>query len=115
MATILDTNDIQQAKNAVNTYQTTCVGLHQQLTGIINDLRKTYFIGDASNGFDAFYQAVLPALSSNLCGDSNSVTAMLNQLLDAVEKALLQTVDPQLDQANRSAANGQSTPNADQN
>lgn len=105
MATILDQSNIQQAKAAVNTYRDTCSSLYSQLTSTINDLRAASFIGDASNGFDVFYSQVTPALSTNLYGEDESVTAMLIQLLDAVEKALLRTVDPELGDANKNAAN----------
>ncbi len=105
MSTILDQENIQKAKTAVNTYRDTCKQLHQQLTSIIDGLRAASFIGDASNGFDTFYSQVTPALSTNLYGEDNSVTAMLIQLLDAVEKALLRTVDPDLGKANSNAAN----------
>lgn len=101
--TILDQSNIQQAKAAVDTYRTTCTQLHNTLTTTINELRASSFIGDASNGFEAFYAEMEPALSSNLYGPEASVTAMLDQLLDAVSKALLGTVDPELGQANRNA------------
>ena len=84
MATILDKTIITNAKAAVNTYRTECDKLTGQLQGIIDNLRKDGFIGDASNGFDAFYSQVSPALTTNLTGTDNSVTAMLDQLLDAV-------------------------------
>ena len=101
--TILDQSDIQKAKAAVDTYRDTCRTLHTTLTNTINGLCDTYFVGDANNGFKEFYAQMEPALSSNLYGEQASVTAMLDQLLDAVSKALLGTVDPDLGNANRNA------------
>ena len=112
--TILDRNDIQMAKAAVAAYKQTCISLYAQLTNTINALRQSGFIGDASNGFDAFYAAIAPALDANLCGDGNSVTTLLDKLLTSVESALLDTVDPDLDKANRGAADPQ-TANVAQN
>ena len=105
MATILDKQNITQAKTAISTYSSTCSQLYNELSKVIAELRKTHFIGDASNGFDVFFAQVSPALSSNLYGSDNSITLMLNQLIDAVDKALLDTVDPDLGKANQNAAN----------
>lgn len=104
--TVLDRQDIVNAKNAVAAYKATCDTLFTNLTNTITTLQASGFIGDASSGFTTFYTAVQPALSSNLTGETNSVTAMLNELLAGVEQSLMNTVDPQLQSANAGAANG---------
>jgi hypothetical protein len=103
--TVLDRQDIVAAKSAVTAYKNTCDPLFKQLTDTIGTLRAAGFIGDASVGFNTFYTTVQPALSTNLTGDSNSVTALLTELLTAVERALIGTVDPELKTANEGAAN----------
>lgn len=107
-STILDRTNIKQAKTAVQTYKDTCVELHTTLVNTITTLRTNGFIGDASDGFDTFFTTIEPALGVNLCGDTNSVTAMLDQLLTAVEKALMDTVDNDLKNANSKAASADS-------
>lgn len=107
MSTILEKSNITNAKTAIEQYSSECTTLYSELSTIITDLCAKYFIGEASDGFKDFFAQISPALTSNLNGDQNSITAMLNQLLDAVDKALLGTVDPQLGQANKNAVNNQ--------
>lgn len=109
MATILDKENITNAKTAVNNYRQSCTTLESELNTLIADLRKSYFIGDASDGFNSFYTKISPALTTNLYGPQNSVTAMLDELLDAIQNALIGKVDPELGTANHNAANNTNT------
>lgn len=115
--TVLDRNDIVAAKNAIAAYKNTCKTEFTNLKNEIDTLRQTHFIGDASTGYDAFFTTIAPALSANLYGDGNSVTALLEQLLDAIEQALMNKADVDLGNANKNAANNQNVaaPVANQN
>ena len=62
-------------------------------------------MGDASIGYLDFFSQVAPALTTSLTGPEQSVTSMLESLLALVEQ-MLNPVDPELGNANKSAANG---------
>ncbi len=98
----LETN-IQEAKKAVSAYRATCDGLYKQLKATIDNLVQQGFIGDASQGYIMFINTVTPRLTSMLTAPDNSVTSMLENLLDAVSQ-LLNPVDVNLKNANANAA-----------
>lgn len=105
MATILETSNINDAKAAINTYRTTCDGIFQSMKGEIESLCSANFIGDASKGYLEFFnEKITPALTTQLTGPDASVTAMLETLLTAVAQ-MLNPVDPDLSNANRTAGN----------
>ncbi len=100
MATILTTQIIDEAKGAVTTYQNTAQGLFQQLEGKINTLRADGFVGDASDGYDVFFDTkVTPALTTNL----EALCSSLNTLLDNISEQLFTQVDTALGQNNQNA------------
>ncbi|MBE6843094.1 MAG: hypothetical protein E7510_09750 [Ruminococcus sp.] len=97
MSTILTSAIVENAKSSVDTYVSTIDGLNNELEGVINTLTGTNFIGDASNGYKAFYTSkVLPALTDNLISQGNSLSASIKAILDNIQQQLLNTVDPQL-------------------
>lgn len=97
MSTILTSAIVENAKSSVDTYVSTIAGLNNELEGVINTLTGTNFIGDASNGYKAFYTSkVLPALTDNLISQGNSLSASIKAILDNIQQQLLNTVDPQL-------------------
>lgn len=104
MATILDISNINGAKSAINTYRATCDAIFQAMSADIQTLCASGFIGDASNGYLEFFnEKIAPALTTQLTGADNSVTAMLESLLTAVAQ-MLNPVDPDLSNANKTAA-----------
>ncbi len=98
MASILSSAIIVNAKESVKTYSDTTTALYEELRQIINELRADGFMGDASEGFNDFFTTkATPVLVDNL----NSVTGGVNSMLDTIQEQLLNTVDPQLGDANR--------------
>ena len=102
------TENLDAAKTAVQKYRTTCDDLFRQLKTAIDNVRATNFIGDASNGYQVFFDAMTPALTTNLTSTEGSVTSMLEQILDAVAQMNME-VDPQMGTANEKAASGETT------
>ncbi|MCR4645635.1 MAG: hypothetical protein K5695_09545 [Oscillospiraceae bacterium] len=106
MSTILATQMIANAQNAVNTYVSTANGLFDNLETEVTSL-KNNFSGDASDGYTEFFNSkIRPALTDNLTAPSSSLTANINSILDAIQQQLLNTVDPQLGEGNRGAGGG---------
>ena len=101
--TILTTENLTEARNAVTTYRSTCESIFSKLQADINSLTGADFIGDASKGYVDFFSQVTPALTTNLTGTEQSVTSMLESLLTLVEQ-MLNPVDPELGNANKTAA-----------
>lgn len=102
MATILTHEIINNAKESVDTYISTANNLYDQLSGVINSLIGTNFSGDAADGYKFFFDSkVVPALTDNLTSPESSLTAGIKNILEGIENQLLDTVDPQLGDANR--------------
>lgn len=95
--------DIEAAKGVINTYRTTCDGLFVKLTNVITSLQASGYIGMASEGYTTFVNEVKPALTTQLTGTEESVTALLDSLLQAVRGSLLGQVDPDLKTNNENA------------
>lgn len=104
MATILKTENLTDSRAAIAAYRTTCEAIFQRLQNDITSLTEVDFIGDASLGYVDFFGQITPALTTNLTGMESSVTAMLESLLIAVEQ-MLNPVDPELGNANKTAGN----------
>lgn len=103
MATILTTQIISDAKASVDTYIQTVEDLYKQLSTEITSLINEGFQGDAANGFMDFFTATMtPMLQEKLTGE-DSITIQLKNILSNIDEQLLQTLDPQLGNANRSA------------
>lgn len=106
MSTKIDKKEnLDPAKAAVVTYRQTCIELYEELKKEIEAVCDTNFIGDASNGYQEFFKALVPALTTNLTDEAGSITSMLAQILDAVAQ-MNDDVDPQLGNANKNAATG---------
>lgn len=104
MATKLETSNINDVRTAINTYRATCDAIFQSMKTEIETLCSTNFIGDASNGYLEFFnEKITPALTTQLTGADASVTAMLETLLTTVAQ-MLNPVDPDLSNANKTAA-----------
>lgn len=103
MATVLSSSNIADAKTAIASYRSTCDGIFSKTQSDINSLAGADFIGDASVGYVDFFSQITPALTTNLTGTEESITSMLETLLTAVEQ-MLNPVDPELGNANKSAA-----------
>lgn len=103
--TVLSKQHIDAATQAVNDYVATATTLYGELVDLINKLRATDFIGDASNGFEVFFtQSVTPALTTNLTDPTGSLTYTVKNLLNDVIYANLNGhVDPELGKGNESA------------
>ena len=103
MSTILDKATITKAKTAITNYKNTCNQLFTTMKGDIDTLVQKGFIGEASTGYQKFIENITPALTTQLTGDENSLTKMLTDILDSVEKSLIETVDPELGNTNQNA------------
>ena len=102
MASVLTSAIINDAKGSVDTYISTATALYEELSGVINTLTSSNFIGDASDGYkDFFTSKATPALVDNLTDPTASITASVKGLLDMIKEQMLDTVDPQLGDYNR--------------
>ena len=108
MATKLNTSNITDSKTAITNYRTACDAEFKKINGIITSLigENAGFLGDAANGYKAFFDQITPGLTTQLTGTSESITSMLESLLTAVSQ-MLDPVDPQLKTANENAGQGQ--------
>ena len=97
MSTILSSAIIENAKGTVDAYITTANQCQSDLESAIQTLTGADFVGDASNGYNAFFKAkVIPAITDNLTASSGSLTASIKEILDSIKTQLLDTIDPQL-------------------
>lgn len=104
MSTILSSAMIQNAQSAVDNYISQVNGLNDELEGVINSLIPASFEGDAADGYKEFYNSkIVPAIKDNLVEASNSLTASIKTMLEDIQTQLLNTVDPQMGEQNRSA------------
>lgn len=105
--TILKAEDIENTKQAINTYKTTCSTLYTQLeTEIINlTSAGAGFNGDSAVGYNEFFTNIKKALKENLIDEETSLMAGLSKILDSIKESLLDDVDPSLGKANRDAGN----------
>jgi hypothetical protein len=102
MSTILTTAIVEEAKSAVETYVAEANALYEELANAIRTLTSSDFMGDAADGYTEFFNAkVTPALQENLTDPSASLTASIKAMLESIKTQLLDTVDPQLGDANR--------------
>ena len=106
--TILKEADILDAQTAITTYKTECDSCYEQLKSTIDSLTVSgsNFNGDSSDGYNEFFTAITPALTTNL----EALTQNLTQMLDGIREMLLDTVDPGLGNANRQASSPPTAP-----
>lgn len=104
MATKLATQNISDAKAAIQAYKTACDVAFKEVDGAITGIMGEQFLGDAATGYSQFYEQIKPAISTKLYGDAESITSMLDSIITAVEQ-MLNPVDPQLGTANQNAGN----------
>lgn len=104
-STVLKASDIAAAKGVIANYIATAQSEFSSLKGVIDALTApgADFNGDSSVGYNDFRTKIEPALTTNLYDQEASLMASLNHMLDSIEEALLNQVDPQLGQANREA------------
>ncbi|MBQ5335577.1 MAG: hypothetical protein J6Z45_06485 [Oscillospiraceae bacterium] len=103
MSTILTSAIITSAMAVVDDYIAAANALSQELDQCIRTLTANDFMGDAANGYTELYNAkVSPAINENLTAPSGSLTASIKQMLDQIRTQLINTVDPNLGNSNRS-------------
>ena len=103
--TNLSDNDITQAKAAITAYRNTCDSLYKQLKAEIDNLVAKDFIGDAATGYVTFFNQITPAIKDKLIGTEDSITSMMEQLLNVVAQ-MMNPIDVQIGTYNQIAANG---------
>ncbi|MBE6717552.1 MAG: hypothetical protein E7573_11615 [Ruminococcaceae bacterium] len=102
MASVLTYTIIANATEKVDSYITTANGLYNELEGVLSTLLASNFNGDAADGYNAFFkEKITPALTDNLTTPASSLTAGIRSILESIQTQLLDTVDPQLGEANR--------------
>ena len=102
MATILTSAINENANSSVDTYISTAQSLYEELSGLINGMIGNDFVGDAADGYKAFFdEKVTPALTENLTDQGTSLTASIKSILTSIKEQLLDSVDPQLGEVNR--------------
>lgn len=102
--TILSAEDIKAVKDAINAYRTSADALFTKLQKEVTTLQGSGFMGQASTGYSTFVTDITPALTTQLTGTTDSVTALLDNWINAVEETLLNQVDPELKKNNENAA-----------
>lgn len=103
MATVLSHAIISNASEKVDTYVTTATALYDELSGILANLVSANFNGEAADGYHVFYtQKVVPAITENLTAPSTSLMANIKSILESIQTQLLDTVDPELGNNNKS-------------
>ena len=103
MASILTHAIIASANEKVDAYVSTANGLYEELNSLITNLTTANFNGDASDGYKAFFtEKVVPAITQNLTDPTASLMASVKSLLESIQTQLMDTVDPQLGDNNRS-------------
>lgn len=102
--THVSTEMIEQAIAVCKAYSTACdqnfAALEQQITAL---KANSAFIGDASDGYDVFFQEVKPLLTTNLTDLSNPESLMSGVIavLEIVRSTINHQQDPALGQANQ--------------
>jgi uncharacterized protein YukE len=107
---VLAVENIEAVKNAVKTYIQTCSGIFEKMQNTIATLRGKDFVGDASNGYEEFFTQITPALTTNLYLGDESLMVGINNMMDSIKATLLDTVDPELEAANKNAAGNNPAP-----
>ena len=107
---VLKVENIEAVKNAVNTYIQTCSGIFGNMQNTISTLRGADFVGDASNGYEEFFTQITPALTTNLYASEESLMVGINNMMNSIKETLLDTVDPDLEAANKNAAGNNPAP-----
>ena len=98
MAKLLTRANIQEATSAIEAYEATCNGIFQSLQSTMTTLTNNDWTGDGSDGCKYFFNGtVTPALTEGI----TSISKALKDILANIELTCLDTVDPQLGEANR--------------
>ena len=103
-ATHVSTDMIEQAIAACKAYSAACdqhfTALTQQITALKGN---NAFVGEASDGYDVFFQDVKPLLTTNLTDLSNPEGLMSGviAILEMVRSTINEQQDPALGQANQ--------------
>lgn len=99
--TILTDENITNASSAIQTYIDTCLGEIQKITTEIDSLRAAGFVGDASDGYNAFITQTMTDLKNNFY-ENEGLMPSLKTWLDSYLEKLLSDVDPNLKSQNES-------------
>ena len=104
---------IANASSAVDTYVTTATALYQELNTLITTLTTSNFQGDAADGFKEFFNnKATPILVDSLTAPNTSLTAGIKTMLDNISTSLLDQVDVQLGEGNRTAGDASAAESA---
>jgi uncharacterized protein YukE len=98
MASILTHANISDAKDAIDTYVSTCNTIYESFIGTMNNLSSSGWNGEATEGCKDFTNGTV---SLALTDGISQIATQLTKILDDVENALLNQCDPQLGNANR--------------
>ena len=113
MAAVLNKTIIANASSAVDTYVTTATALYQELNTLITTLTTSNFQGDAADGFKEFFNnKATPILVDSLTAPNTSLTAGIKTMLDNISTSLLDQVDVQLGEGNRTAGDASAAESA---
>lgn len=104
MSTILSRQIIENSTAEVESYVGKANTLFAELEGAINALTTSGFIGDAADGYKAFFfTKIVPALTTNLTEGDASLMGALRKMMEEIGQQFLDTVDPALGDANQNA------------
>lgn len=95
ITTQLNAQDITSSKAAVTTYAQAALAAFTTLQNAINALcADPVFVGDAATELLATFNSLKKGISTDIYGETDSITAMLKNLLDTVDQ-MREQVDPQ--------------------
>lgn len=103
MATKLTQDIIDSSKAAITTYISKCNEIFGTMDGEVSSLRGSGFIGDGSNGYQVFYDALKKNLKDNILEGDSALMPALQKCLDSIAEALLDTADVNIGESNKNA------------
>ena len=100
MSTVLSRANIADATAAVNAYEATCNSIFESFRNTVTTLTSSNWNGDGSDGCRDFFNSTsTPVLTDGV----TSISKSIRDILANIEQVTLDSVDPQLGEANRSS------------
>jgi len=94
--------DIESAKSAIKTYEASAKSEFETLQNELQNLTASEFKGAAAEGYMVFFaNKIKPVLTDNLTDSAESLTVVLQKMLDDIKTSLLDTVDNKLGEQNQ--------------
>lgn len=105
ISTILTTENITQASQAIQKYIIDCVTVLKKVQSEIETLRGSGFVGDASDGFNTYITTTITNLNKSFYEGEEALMPSLKKWLDSYVIKLLAELDPNLKSQNENIYN----------